>query len=347
MSTQVIDLETPREHELILPPVETCLKLPSTMSFYGADRVLHKHCRLKTGKVREKFSWQHGWCSRQRQAIDPVLLVNEPTIDPAKTFLVARDDEQAYLKSHGLKSHAIGLPFAYAQPLKVTRIPNSLLVMPAHSLDFTQHQWKFEDYVDQIAEIADQFDRVVVCVHASCARKGYWLPHFERHGIECVIGADAFDVNGLLRIKTLMHQFEFMTTNVIGSHLAYAAVSGNRISIFGEYAEMKAVDFEQSEFYMANPHVLEPILKLHTREYAEATYPQFFLPPDEAESHLQWGQSEIGQQNVLSPSEMKKLMGWDWVSRARRKTRRIKRTLCRPSERFVKNLLRPAAKKSA
>jgi len=339
METEQIKHEVSDGCGLVLPPVETRLKLPSSMTFYGADDVLLKHCGIKAGEVAGQFRWQHGWCSRDRQNIDPIMLIKEPTIDPAKTYLVARQDEEAYLRIHCLNSQAIGLPFAYAQPLEAERIPNSLLVMPAHSLDYTKHQWKFDDYAEQIVQIADRFDRVVVCVHAACARKGYWLPHFQERGIECVIGADAFDVNGLVRIKTLLHQFEFMTTNILGSHLAYSAAAGNRISIYGDYAGLKAADFEHSDLYNLNPHVLDPILKLHSHEYAKATYPQFFCQPDQASGHLKWGLAEIGQGNVLSPAEMKKLMGWDFVSKTRRRARAVSRRLSRPSEQLLKNLM--------
>ena len=203
----------------------------------------------------------------------------------------------------------------------------------------SQHQWKFDEYAQQIAKIAHKFDRVVVCVHSACARKGYWLPQFQDLGIECIGGADVFDVNGLLRIKTLFSQFEYMTTNTLGSHVAYAAASGIRVSIFGEYAQLEPADFEKSEFYKLNPHVLEPVLRLTSQSYARATYPQFFCEPSQAGSHVDWALAEIGAENRRSPGEIKKLLGWDAFSMSQEKLKLFSRAVCRGPERAVKRLL--------
>lgn len=325
---------------IVLPSVRTQLQLPSTTAFYGADEVLKSYCGQPNETVPDNFSWQHGWCCRQRQNIDPVLLVKEPTIEPAKTFLVARTDEAEYLKAHGLNCEAIGLPFVYAQAAnKPPRIPNSLLVMPAHSLEYTQHRWKFEEYAQQIADVAGRFDRVVACIHPACVRKGYWLPQFERVGIECVVGAEAFDANGLVRIKTLLSQFEFMTTNMLGSHVVYAAATGARVSIYGDYAEYRKADFAQTEFYQLHPHILQPVLKLHSRDYVQATYPDFFCEPYEAKRRQQWASEEIGKANRRSPAELRRLLGWDRISLAHRRLKKFSRAISIGPERLVKNLL--------
>lgn len=306
------------------------------MSFYGIDQILRRHCRDQQNDIPTSLSWQHGWSSQARQRIDPVLLIQEPEIDPAKTYLVARKDEVDYLRQNGIKSKAVGLPFVYAQPMPCRRIPNSLLVMPAHSLEYTAHNWKFEEYADQIAQIADQFDRVAVCIHASCARKGYWQPHFQRHNMDCIVGADAFDANGLVRIKTLMRQFEFMTTNTLGSHIAYGSASAMRVSIFGEYAELKAADFSNTEFYNLHPHVLGPIIDLHSQRYVRSNYGQFFCDPRDAQLNQEWADAEIGTQNRLPPHEMRKLLGWDLISVTKKNLKLATRSVFRGPEKFVK-----------
>lgn len=324
---------------IVLPEIDRRTDLPSTTSFYGADRVLRQYCNTGSEDVPDRFSWQHGWCARQRQDIDPILLIKEPVIEPSKTYLVARQDEANYLAANGLQSQAIGLPFVYAQPIFAPRIPNSLLVMPAHSLAYTQHQWKFESYVNQIVDIAGKFDRVVACIHPSCVQKGYWQPQFEEAGIECVIGADAYDANGLVRMKTLLNQFEFMTTNMLGSHVVYAAASGARISIFGEYAEYKSEDFASSEFYNLHPHVLHPILRLFSESYVRKTYPQFDCVPWKAVFATNWAAMELGVDRRRTPAEMRKLFGWDRVSVAKRRLKQFSRSFSRGPEQLVKRLL--------
>ena len=329
---------------ILLPPIEKRLQLPSTTTFYGADRILNSYCGQANESIPENFSWQHGWCCRQRQNIDPIVLVKEPTIEPAKTYLVARSDEANYLQSNGIKSKAIGLPFVYAQATTIgktpsPRIPNSLLVMPAHSLEYTQHQWKFDEYARQIADLAHRFDRVAACIHPACVRKGYWLPQFERLGIECVIGADAFDANGLARIKTLFSQFEFMTTNMLGSHVVYAAATGVRVSIFGDYAEYREADFANSRFYQLHPQVLKPMLDMHSYDVVKSTYPDFFCDPHLARRQLNWAALEIGESNRQSPAELRRLFGWDGISQTRRRLKLFSRAISIVPERLVKKIL--------
>ena len=327
-------------NEIVLPEIQRAEQLPSTVSFYGAERVLNRYCRRTSEVVPGNFSWQHGWCCQQRQEIDPVLLVKEPVIEPSKTYLVARQDEADYLAANGLRSQAIGLPFVYAEPLRAKRIPNSLLIMPAHSLQYTEHQWKFEAYANQIAKIAGDFDRVVACVHPACTSKGYWRPQFEAVGIECVEGADAFDLNGLVRIKTLLSQFEFVTTNMLGSHVVYAAATGARVSIFGEYAEYQLDDFASSEFYNLHPHVLEPILHLHSEAYVKRTYPQFVCQPREGIANRNWAAIEIGVNNQRSPAELSKLFGWDRASIVKRRLKQWTRAVSRGPEQIVKRVMK-------
>ncbi len=41
----------------------------------------------------------------------------------------------------------------------------------------------------------------------------------------------------LRRLRRLFGRFEFVTTNGFGSHIAYAAAAGAKVSVFGPYAE--------------------------------------------------------------------------------------------------------------
>ena len=309
------------------------------MSFYGADRVLAEYCDVNDPPPIDYFSWQHGWCTEDRQSVDPLLLVMEPVIDFSKTFLVARPDEAEYLRLHGLTARAIGLPFLYARPLPAVRIPNSLLVMPAHSLEYTRHNWKFDEYVDQIAAISSSFDQVVACIHPSCVRKNYWLPQLERIGIPWVSGAETYDGNGIQRIKTLLHQFEFVTTNILGSHIVYAAASGARVSIFGDFAEYRHEDFAGCEYYNLNPHLLEPVLRIHSEAYVRDRYRDLFCEPQNAPDKTDWALGQMGASNRLTPREIRRLFGWDSLTRLKTQTKAISRHFARIPERWVKQIV--------
>jgi hypothetical protein len=96
-------------------------------------------------------------------------------------FLTNREDNASYLKSCGYTNvHAVGLPVVYLEKRRIERVRGSLLVMPAHSLDYTTHShWKFEQYAQEIEKIAKYFKYVYVCVHPSCIKKGYWINEFQ------------------------------------------------------------------------------------------------------------------------------------------------------------------------
>jgi hypothetical protein len=327
-------------NQLLLPAIEKQTSLRSTLDFYGAMNVWQKYCGITKATHPKSFRSQHGWCVQERQAIDPILLIQEPEIDPERTYLVARKDEEAFLESAGIRAKAIGLPYVYSKAMPAKRRPGSLLVMPAHSLEYTRHEWKFDAFAQRIQEISDQFSEVVCCVHPACQTNGYWKPNFERLGIPCVMGADVFDRNGLVRIKTLMNQFEFMTTNVLGSHVVYAAAAGVKVSIFGDYAEYREEDYQSTEFYQLHPHVLRPVLDLFSESHVRSQYPSLFCDPIKAQFAKAWADTELGLENRLSPQKLRQLLGWDRLSQLRTHLKSASRKLTRRPERLIKSLVK-------
>lgn len=325
---------------LILPPINKQTSLRSTVDFYGALDAWRNYCGISKLGALDFVRCQHGWCVKDRQEIDPILLIQEPEIRPDNLYLVARTDEEAFLNEQGIKAKAIGLPFVYATSMQTNRQPGSLLVMPAHSLEYTKHQWKFDQYAKRIQAISRRFSEVVCCVHPACETNGYWKPNFERLGIPCITGADVFDRNGLVRIKTLMSQFEFMTTNVLGSHVAYAAAEGVKVSIFGEYAEYQREDYAETEFYQLHPHVLEPVLQLFSESHVRQQYPSLFCDPAAAVDWKPWAEQEIGLKNRLSQKQLMRLMGWDQFSQWKQNFKSASRKFTRPSERLLKSLVK-------
>lgn len=322
-----------------LPAIDKQSVLRSSVNFYGAIDAWRTHCGIQNLPVSDLFRSQHGWCVQERQLIDPILLIQEPEIHLEKTYLVARGDEQDFLRERGINAKAIGLPYVYAKPMAVQRRPGSLLVMPAHSLEYTRHQWKFDEYADRIRSIAKQFSEVVCCVHPACEINGYWKTNFERLGIQCITGAETADRNGLVRIKTLMNQFEFMTTNVLGSHVVYAAAEGVKVSIFGDYAEYRSEDYAETEFYQRHAHVLSPVLDLFSRNYVRKRYPNLFCNPMDAKKTVTWAANEIGEQNRLSPKQLAALFGWNRLSQIKKNLRTASRKLIKSSERFLKSFM--------
>lgn len=299
-----------KKPDWIVVPSRKVLERSSPSSKYGAAHEAAKYCGLdRLDFPREDFTWKHGWRPDYVVTTDPVYTAQN-SLDQADTpVYVARRIEADYLRDCGFtRARAIGMPICYAQKPQVQRRPNSLLVMPVHSLSTTTHVWPFMQYADTIAALKDDFDEIVVCLHPSCIEHGYWIEEFESHGIAWLSGADTSDVNSLSRVRHLCSQFEFMTTNGLNSSIVYAAADGARVSIFGPYCKIETCDVEHVPFYSQNPGLAEKILPLLGEEPVREHLPQFFCHPREATQSIDWGKQQLGDDCMPTASELKSLL---------------------------------------
>jgi hypothetical protein len=287
---------------------------PPVSRFYDADRVAARHCGLLHAPRTIRGHWQHGWLPRYAQ-VHPLLLTT--TTGPGHEhypYLVSREDESAYLQAQGYtRVKPIGLPIVYANEPNGSRLSGSLLVMPAHSVPDSTHVWPFEAYAETIDSIRGNFSETCVCLNPVCMQRGYWVDSFRRRGIKVIQALQPGDVEGetaLDRMRNLLSGFEYMTTNVLGSHIPYAAFSGCRVSIFGPYAETRVEDFANDPFYGNNPDVLEFAVATASEETVRHHYPELFCDPHEAPLRLEWGRKEIGYAHKITPAEMQSLFGW-------------------------------------
>jgi hypothetical protein len=259
------------------------------------------------------------------------------------SYLVAREDQEHYLKQEGYVSvHSVGLPIIYQRPQEVERLPGSLLVMPTHSLDYTTHDWNFEQYAREIHSIRNRFSSVVACVSPSCFRRGYWVEAFQERGIPLISGADYFDANSYQRLVRLFGRFDFMTTNGFGSHIAYAAFFGAKSSIYGTPPPLRWEDFKDDAFYQNNdPDLLAKTLQLLSPEALRRQFPQLFVLPWEAAACPEWAAFQLGMQCRKEPDELKRLLGWRRVNSPRSVAASLVRTTVRKSIRLAQWIRNP------
>lgn len=292
-----------------LPPIDRVWRR-SEPDFYGASYLIAQ--RLGKKKPPVSFAaWRHGWSH-----LDPIIHPRLIAMGTPKTLnLVATDRHVEILKKFGWpNSVAVGLPFIYGDFFELDAKPNSLLVMPGHTLPYTDHQLDQESYVDQIAKLKPLFATIVACVHSSCFAKGYWVPYFEKHGIPCIKGADTYDKNALFRLNCIFKSFEYMTTNTIGSHIAYAAYSGCKVSIYGDYFSPNKNDYRNDPYYQKYPELLNYWFDQSQKSVIEKRYPEFFTVPSEATIRKKWGEEVTGAAFKREPSEIAKLLGWSLKS---------------------------------
>ena len=282
---------------------------------YGAFQVAASYCGFSVPPSPFYGEWQHGWHSPEKN-FHPEMVVGSNGLSMHKrrtlSYLVARKDQEDFLRSHGyLSVHSVGLPIIYQPPQEVERLPNSLLVMPVHSLEYIKINWNFQQYLSEIEAIRDRFSTVVACVNGSCYRQGYWVKAFQERGIPVVTGADVSDANSYKRLAVLFGRFDFMTTNSDGSHVVYAPLFGIKPSIYGTIPTRRMQDYEKDPLYQNNPEMLAKLVELRSSESIRRHLAHLFAMPWEAQPCQEWANFQAGMQCKKEPKELSQLLGWD------------------------------------
>jgi hypothetical protein len=288
----------------------------SEFDYYGASCIAAEYCHFKkTPYTDRRMIWQHGWIPEFCN-IHPYIVIPSADCDNRDNInLVAREDQKTFLMKHGYKNvQAIGLPVIYTKQLYRERKPGTLLVMPVHSLYCTTHEhWNFSDYAKSINDLKSDFQEIVICIHPSCMKKGYWIKEFEMYNFKIIEGCDIYDRNSLYRMQELLTSFEYITTNGFGSHIAYAAYFGAKVSIYGDFAESKKEDFATDPLYISFPEILEDTIELFSRKSIEHYLGELFVYPKSAIQRIDWGKEQMGHNNKITPQEFRKLAGWDML----------------------------------
>lgn len=282
--------------------------LLSEADYYGASRLVAE--KLGLSDVPFSFAgWRHGWMHV------PLKYVQQLTVWGKKDshFLTAQEDHAYFLKQHGISATAVGMPFIYAEAIDNSlRIPNTLLVMPQHTLPYVPNVGEEEKYVQDIEKIRHDFDAVVFCIHHSCYEHGIWPALLKKYKFPMIIGASATQTNAITRLQKVFSIFEFVTTNTIGSHLPYAAYCGVKVSIYGNYSDFSKYDFSNDPFAKANPELIDFDIKHSTEVYVRNLLPFIFCKhPRDAKESKSWADVELGVKNKKSAQELAELLGWN------------------------------------
>lgn len=290
-------------------PAVKIIKLRSEPDYYGISHIIASQIGKKN-PPRSFAGWLHGW------VFEPIIHERQLAHWGASDdmHLVATRKQAETLRNFFgfTNAEAVGLPFLYVnRSIKIKRKPDSLLIMPRHSLPNIDHSLNQQAYVTQIAKIKHNFSSIIACIHSSCVNKGYWISEFESNDIPWIVGACVNDKNALLRMSIIFRSFEYMSTNILGSHIAYASYSGCKVSIYGSYASYSANDFAENPFYQANPG-LEKKLPFLQEEWAKNNFSEFFVLPMEASERQKWGADVLGSQYKKSAREIADLLGWSF-----------------------------------
>ncbi len=299
--------------EAVLPPILFTPREGGEVDFYGASDCIAAELKMDrplfTGS---KASWTHGWSGQWGDLAMPRRLVED--CYKRGVNLVDRETTAAFLRGHGYNSIAVGAPFIYAdEATPPPRVSSSVLVFPPHSTTFSGMNATAAvlPYVEQVVELKSRFKTVVASIGGSDVLKGNWIRAFEAAGIPWVCGAWVYDRNALVRMQRLMRSFEFVTTNIMGSHVAYAAYCGCRVVFHGENKELTYDDVLAHPYYRANPELTTNMhdLMFNLAKRRER-YPFLFEGFDAAPDLTGWGREQLGAVNRKPAREIAAHLGW-------------------------------------
>jgi hypothetical protein len=254
--------------------------------------------------------WQHGVFGPWQQFSPHVLVYNAPGAQ-ARPIFVARQDEAEFMNRSGYKHvRAIGMPILYAPEPQVERTPGSLLVVPTHSLTGDNHVDRslFNRYADSIKALIGHFQKITVCIHPNCRRNGLWIKEFSVPNIEIVYGAETGDANALLRMRSLFAQFEFVTTNEWGSHVAYALAFGARVSIAGQPIAGDPALYARDLMWQNNATMMATAFSPEVAAARRAFLERLYVPVTEGGPDIAFGRWLIGADNRVSADEMRDIV---------------------------------------
>lgn len=292
-----------------LPPVEMFKLVNGEIDYYGASYQISRSLGL-VEILKIKANWEHGWKYGDVQRIDHI----GPYRRKDRVYLVSSEAHKKILNEAGFDQvYAVGLPYLYAPEPSSKRLKGSLLVCPGHTSNFSTGEWSnfAKSYAESIAAIRDDFDEILLCVTANCIESEKWIHEFEAQGIPWILGASIYDRNALERMRMIFSSFEFVTSNMIGSHLVYAGYEGCKISICGWQHLYDSSSFKNEPIYHKFDALLSDDLKWASYKQVYSKYGfLFYEHPRQAVSLKQWSDCQLGVRHRKSMRELASYLQW-------------------------------------
>jgi hypothetical protein len=279
--------------ENLLPKYKP-IKISSGIDRYGFSHILAQ--RLNYRFVPRAFAnWVHGWvwCTDN---MGELIACSEL---PKKTSIIVNNDRERYfLETEGFKNVTCGgLPFAYVEKQHDYRNDDALLVFPPHSSEpllgrLTISQQKYFDYIEAIR---NDFDDVYISMYGLDINSP--MHHAAtKLGLKVIQGAHPADANGLLRVRSMLDGFKYVTSNAMGSHMLYSLYAGCKFSFCGPF------------------HTYPGSGEVGTESYIKERLGRFFVEhPREGIEDIPFSVDAIGEKYILQPEEIIDALGWDFV----------------------------------
>jgi hypothetical protein len=280
--------------------------------YYGAIKVLSEYAQHDYQSMYPVAYWNHG-ASFPIDTKFANMLTLGIVRDRELPIWLHREEDSLFFRS-ARHVHSIGQAYVYAHEVR-ERQRGSVLIMPGHSIgpDRNLHPQLFSKYVEDVKQIYPPRENTYVCLNSNCLRNGYWVTEFTRAGYTLLSGSRTDDLNSYNRMKMLFGYFETVVSNVLGSHVVYAAADGCSVGIWGEQVfpdnslDMAAcIDFNYRMW----------------RDMSESEYPFLFTEPGSESINQDWGRSILGYQHKRKPLQIKGYLeeAYSYHKRTRRRS---------------------------
>jgi hypothetical protein len=298
-----------------LPPIEFCRLASSEIDYYGASNTIARSLGLPTIPYT-RASWSHGWF--RYPLVAPELLIHQGCVACCEVKevpnLVATRHLENFLKANDYPlAKAVGDSFIYTQAPAVERIPNSLLIIPEHSIKESNANYEgSKGFCLPGSSIAlrKRFSTVAACIGGFCVQKNNYLESFEKAGLPWVTGAWLHDAFALQRMRNLFSQFEYVATNSIGSHIPYAGFSGCKVSYYGKGHNRPREDYLSTPIYEKYPHLIDIVDGEQKIETLRERYPFLFFDIENSNLIKEWSNEVLGSKNKIPEQQVAELIGW-------------------------------------
>ena len=283
--------------------------LRNSMDRYGFSFVVAE--RLKFKYTRRPFcNWVHGWVwwediMEARDIIGPF----SNAIDVPVVVGTEAQYKTVMNEYPNLKAVIGGVPYIYCQDLIVQKQKHTLLAFLAHSVEDESHDVFDLQYLDYLHSIKDNWEKIFISVFYLDVTPTL-VNEIERRGLKVLVGANPNDKFSMYKTKLMFSLADSVHSNVMGSHVAYALAENCKVSLFDDLYTYDPLTRLQTEpdFNMRDANKDSYV---HSKKYLVKKFPQLFCDPSQAIRNQSMGRECLGEQNILSSSELKDIIGWN------------------------------------
>jgi hypothetical protein len=299
-------------------PLSPFTRQRSTPDRYGFSFLISN--QLKYTRIPRSFAnWVHGWLWWSPQNLDEFGFQSDP---PYYAKIVSNDSQLTFLRDLGVENvAAAGLPYAYQFISASTddsgpaRFGNTVVFVPDHTSESNKVNLNILKYLDFVDSVSHKFIHVSILLYS--LDYAFLAPLVAQRGYTPLLGADPKCPNSFPRVKAIFDSHEYVSTNVIGSHVLYALASGCRVSICGPYQKRTLEPhLEDIRLGLYSRDYIDRIIHYMSLDYLRASWLSSFLVDDPAAAPLLSTElsarvdEELGISNLMSVSDIAELLGW-------------------------------------